>query len=109
MKSVENEEDDFARKEGKVHNNFTSYFDINQLELAFINRALRGVSSTKKPTFVEIGKTERILLLQKKNLERLCRKVKREYREGALESEIKRILTGEKIIAVGCLPPKHES
>src|SRR4030095_12895619 len=76
-----------------------SYFDINQLELAFINRALKGIKDGI-PAFVEIGKSERILQIQKRNLEILCQKRGKEYRPGTLEGELKKILSGAKIFTM---------
>lgn len=79
---------------------FVSFFDINQLELAFINRALKEGGKTKAPDFIEIGRNLRILRIQKLNLERLLRKGKKETREGALESELRKILSGSKIFSM---------
>jgi hypothetical protein len=75
-----------------------SYFDINQLELAFINRALRGIRQNL-PEFVEIGGSERILRIQKHNLERLCQRRGKEFKEASLEGELKKILSGAKIFS----------
>jgi hypothetical protein len=74
-----------------------SFFDINQLELAIITRALGGLKGGKVPDFVEIGKNERILRIQKRNLEALLRRKGKETGEGALEGELKKILSGAKI------------
>ena len=79
-----------------------SYFDLNQLELAFINRALRNPRA-KTPPVVEIGKKKRILELQKKNLMRICKKMKKERGASALESELKRILGGRRLLSLRCL------
>jgi hypothetical protein len=79
-----------------------SYFDLNQLELAFINRALRN-PRVKTPPVVEIGKKKRILELQKKNLMRLCTKMRKERRAPQLEKELKRILGGKRLLSLRCL------
>ncbi|HSB46996.1 MAG TPA: hypothetical protein VLD37_03210 [Candidatus Bilamarchaeum sp.] len=76
-----------------------SYFDINQLELAFINRALSGDKNIPPPV-VEIGKNERILRIQKRNLESLCRGRGKEYRASLLEGELKKILSGVKVFSL---------
>lgn len=82
-----------------------SYLDINQVELAFINRALRSSGRPKLPDSVNIGKSKRILLLQKRNLETLCRRLKKNCREGALEGELRKILGGEKAASIGFMAP----
>ncbi|MFN7990821.1 MAG: hypothetical protein U0R44_01545 [Candidatus Micrarchaeia archaeon] len=76
-----------------------SYFDLNQLELAFINRALNG-SMEKPPGIVDIAAKERILRIQKGNLEKLCKKRGKECRPLALEHELKKILSGAKIFSL---------
>ncbi len=86
-----------------------THFDINQLELAFINRALDGKIGDKMPGFVEIGRSERILRIQKRNLEALCRKNGRAHGSSGLESELKGILGGLKALTARCFPPKHDS
>ncbi len=87
-------------RQGHVETNAISYFDLNQLELAFINRVLRGDKKTDIPPVVEIGKSRRILLIQKKNLEAVCNRRGKEKREGQLEGELKRILAGSKIFSL---------
>lgn len=82
-----------------------SYLDINQVELAFINRALRSSGRPKIPDFVKIGKSKRILLLQKRNLETLCRRLKKNCREGALEGELRGILGGAKAASIRFMAP----
>ena len=84
------------RKIKSVRSEFFSYMDINQLELAFINRALKKKGGTV-PEFVQIGNSKRILSIQKRNLERLCRKLKKEYNEGELDGELGAILSGDKV------------
>jgi hypothetical protein len=76
-----------------------SYFDINQLELAFINRALKG-NEDALPEIVEIGRSERILKIQKRNLERLCQGRGKEFKTALLEGELKKILSGAKIFSL---------
>jgi hypothetical protein len=90
-----------APEKGEVERSdeILSYFDINQLELAFINRALAG-SKDEPPPVVEIGKSERILRIQKRNLETLCRGQGKEYRASLLEGELKKILSGVKIFSL---------
>lgn len=79
-----------------------SYLDLNQVELAYINRALEEGRRTDVPHFVEIGRTKRILLIQKGNLEDLCRTTGKEYRKRSLESELGGILMGRKLLSIGC-------
>ncbi len=93
-------EDETVVKEVEESGQIASYFDINQLELAIINRALRGMKQEKIPDFVEIGKKERILRIQKRNLEALLRKKGKETREGVLDAELGRILSGVKIFSL---------
>jgi hypothetical protein len=88
-----------AGKETETSDEIVSYFDINQLELAFINRALSGNSEAPPPA-VEIGKSERILRIQKRNLESLCRKSGKEYRAPLLEGELRKIISGAKIFSL---------
>ncbi len=91
------------KKAGKRSSDVTtSYLDINQLELAFINRAINSRRRLETPSWVEIGRSKRILRLQKKNLVRLCRKMKRECREGRLESELGRLLGGKRRLSIRC-------
>jgi hypothetical protein len=85
---------------GHVETSAISYFDLNQLELAFINRVLKGEKRAKIPSVVEIGKNERILKIQKRNLEAILGRHGKERREGQLEGELKRILTGSKIFSL---------
>jgi len=82
-----------------------SYLDINQLELAFINRALHGRGKTRMPGFVSIGNSRRILLLQKRNLEILCRRLRKNWQETALESELQKLLGGEKVASIRFMAP----
>jgi hypothetical protein len=95
----------FAEKEEKEkghrvsHGLSISYFDINQLELAFINRILRG-EKTDVPDLVEVGNSPRVLKIQKKNLEAILMRHGKEKREGQLEGELKRILSGAKIFSI---------
>lgn len=87
------------RSEAERSDEILSYFDINQLELAFINRALSG-SKDAPPPIVEISRSERILKIQKRNLEILCRGQGKEYRPSLLEGELKKILSGVKIFSL---------
>lgn len=79
-----------------------SYLDINQLELAYINRALDNPRKTDIPHFVEIGKNKRILNLQRKNLMTLCRGMGKERSKGKLEGELSKVLSGEKRLSLNC-------
>ncbi len=81
-----------------------SYFDINQLELAVINTMLeRGVPIPLSiVSFTDLP--ERTLKLQKSNLEHLLRKLKREHRSHALQAELRKILSGEKVLPIRCFP-----
>ncbi len=110
MKSVEADEGDHgvARK-AKSDPGSHTHFDINQLELAYINRALEGTDTAGKPRFVEIGRSERILRIQKRNLEALCRKNGRPHGPSGLESELRSIISGVKALSARCFPPKHDS
>jgi hypothetical protein len=109
MKSIESDEEGVVHKGIKPDPGAHTHFDINQLELAFINRALEGAGSDGMPGFVEIGRSERILMIQKRNLEALCRKNGRAHGPSGLESELKKILSGVKALSARCFPPKHES
>jgi hypothetical protein len=111
MKTFEADEDGrgTARRGVKSDPGAVTHFDINQLELAFINRALEGSGGEGMPRFVEIGRSERILRIQKRNLEALCRKNGRAHGAGALESELKGIVSGLKALSARCFPPKHDS
>ncbi|NYZ74017.1 hypothetical protein H0O00_02655 [Candidatus Micrarchaeota archaeon] len=79
-----------------------SYLDLNQLELAYINRAVEEGRRPAVPPFVEIGNSRRILLIQKTNLESLCRQNGKEYRKGPLEGELRGVLGGRKGLSIGC-------
>lgn len=103
MPQLETEE-----KETQKRTNVTSYFDINQLELAIINRALQNQLKSDPPEYVSIGKNSRILTIQKRNLEKLCRKMKREYREQKLDGELKKILSGAKVFSMICFSNRYE-
>ena len=92
--------DEEKTKRGHVETSAISYFDLNQLELAFINRVLRGEKRERIPDVVDIGKNERVLRIQKKNLEAILLKGGNEKREGQLEGELKRILSGSKIFSL---------
>lgn len=85
-----------------------SYFDLNQLELALINRALDERLEHELPEYVSIGKNSRILGIQKRNLEKLCRKMKREHRGPKLEAELKKILSGAKVFSLICFGARNE-
>lgn len=78
-----------------------SYFDMNQLELAYINRALKN-PRRKAPDFVDISSKKRILEIQKRNLIDMCRSTDRERRGSSLESELRKILSGEKRLSLRC-------
>ncbi len=109
MKSAEADEDGRYRQALKPDPGAHTHFDINQLELAMINRALEGGETGGMPRFVEIGRSERILRIQKRNLEALCRKNGRAHGSSGLESELKGILGGLKALTARCFPPKHDS
>ncbi len=109
MKSAEADEDGRYRQALKPDPGAHTHFDINQLELAMINRALEGGETGGMARFVEIGRSERILRIQKRNLEALCRKNGRAHGSSGLESELKGILGGLKALTARCFPPKHDS
>ena len=89
-----------------------SFFDINQFELAFINRAIKDDGSRKKkpkfPKFINIGKTKRILSIQKGNLESLLRQLGREHREEHLDGELSEILSGNRLLSIMCFGPSSD-
>jgi hypothetical protein len=92
-----------ATREKRANRTSLSYFDINQLELAIINRALHDqLEGQKLPGYVSIGKNARILSIQKRNLERLCRSMRRECRGKALEAELRKIRAGSKVFSLFC-------
>jgi hypothetical protein len=92
--------EDTARRHSEGRTVSVSYFDLNQLELAFINRALSGETRPRLPKIVEIGKSERILRIQKRNLEALCRRHGKAAGSGQLEAELKGILSGARIFSL---------
>ena len=100
MRAVREEESDDTRKNRVTAGMAISYFDLNQLELAFINRALKGENKDAVPDVVDIGNNKRVLLIQKRNLEAILSKHGQEKREGQLEGELKRILSGAKIFSL---------
>jgi len=79
-----------------------SYLDINQLELAYINRALDSPRKTNVPHFVEIGKNKRILNIQRRNLISVCRGMGKERSKGKLEGELSKVLSGQKRLSLKC-------
>jgi len=89
-----------ARKESVSED--VSYLDLNQIELAYINRVVEEGRRTDIPRFVDIGRTKRILLIQKGNLEDLCRSSGKEYRKAPLENELKGILRGRRMLSMAC-------
>ncbi|MBD3210418.1 hypothetical protein GF318_03480 [Candidatus Micrarchaeota archaeon] len=81
----------------------TSYMDINQLELAFINRVLDNPREKREiPDFVEIGRSKRILQIQKRNLQSTLRGMDRERAKGRLESELRSVLSSKKRLPISC-------
>jgi hypothetical protein len=92
--------DEEKTRRGHVETSAISYFDLNQLELAFINRVLRGEKRDRIPDVVDIGNSDRVLRIQKRNLEAILFKGGKERREGQLEGELKRILSGGKIFSL---------
>lgn len=87
----------------KSRSRAVSYLDINQLELAFINRVLEDPRTRRQlPEFVDIGRSKRILLLQKKNLQTMLRDMDRERGKGMLEGELQAVLSGEKRLSISC-------
>ncbi len=80
----------------------SSFFDINQLELACINRALEGKGKDIKG-FVNTRLSSRILGIQKKNLEQLCRGLRKQHGKKVLEKELNMILAGKKSIPFSCM------
>ncbi|MBS3068639.1 hypothetical protein J4450_08085 [Candidatus Micrarchaeota archaeon] len=97
-------EDNDGKKQAQHAAPSSSYFDINQLELAVINNLLERNMHAPLSIVSFTGLPERTLQLQKTNLERLLRKLKREHREQALQAELKKILSGEKVLPIRCFP-----
>jgi len=95
------------RKRGNQRRQLHSQLDINQIELAYINLRLRDPTRSDVPEFVEIGNSERILRIQKKNLEGLCRRLGRAVGVRYLESELRRLICGEKLLAPFGFAPRH--
>lgn len=60
-------------------------FTINQYELAVINRILKDPKSRDKHPNANVGKSSRILKIQKKNLEDLCKSLDLDCDEDNLE------------------------
>lgn len=79
--------------------------NINQLELALVNRALDG---EEVPPDADIGGNERVLRLQQKNLRDLCRELGQECRKEELESMLLAILNGGSVLSIGCFGPQTE-
>jgi hypothetical protein len=87
--------------QGQSRSVSTSFFDLNQLELAYVNRAL--VNPRRRiPDFISISRKRRILQLQKRNLMALCKGMGKEHRKGPLENELKRVLGGERRLSISC-------
>ena len=91
-----------AKKKSSDVDVSVSYFDLNQLELAFVNRALDNPRRANVPDFVDISRKRRILKIQKKNLMDECKKSGKENRKGPLESELKKILGGLRTLSLKC-------
>jgi len=107
----ENEKGHYKTKEAGS-GEAVSFFDINQLELAFINRAIKEdvkkdhqKSQKRMLGFIQIGRKKRTLILQKSNLEALLRKSGKEHSENKLDSELKRVLSGERTLSLRCYAP----
>jgi hypothetical protein len=79
--------------------------DINQLELALVNRALDG---DEVPPDADIGNSERILKLQQRNLRNLCRELGREHEKQELETMLLAILGGGSVLSIGYFAPQAE-
>ncbi|MBI5222994.1 hypothetical protein HY990_01085 [Candidatus Micrarchaeota archaeon] len=77
------------KKKVSKQDSFHLSLDINQFELALINRALLG----KPPSILQrMAKSKRILKIQKKNLESLCAALDRSIDEDYLDEELNRLL-----------------
>lgn len=96
------------RKKAEAPHVEHSFLDLNQLELALINRALRGRRHSPLPDFIEIGNSRRILAIQRHNLETLCRKLGREHRAEELEAHLSLLLSGTKPASLRCYAPRME-
>jgi len=83
--------------------------DINQFELAIINRALRGDREAAKRLTVDIGNSDRILRIQKRNLSALLRDLGRPSDARTLERALQMILSGHSSLRLIGKAPKHDS
>lgn len=79
--------------------------DINQLELAFVNRALDG---DEVPPDADIGNNDRVLKLQQRNLRDLCRELGRDHKKEELEAMLLAILDGASALSIVCFAPQAE-
>ncbi len=91
-----------AEAEEIAHANAIAEIDINQLELAVINRALRGEQSGLERR-ANIGKNRRILHIQRANLIELLKMNKKKYDERILERELQAVLAGKKVLSFICM------
>ncbi len=80
--------------------------DINQLELALVNRALDG---DDVPPDADIGNSDRVRRIQQRNLRDLCGELGRENKKGELEAMLLAILNGGSVLSIGCFAPKTEN
>ena len=94
------------RNKRKNSNRPKSPLDINQIELAFINRIIDG-EIEEIPQDLEISSIPRIQKIQKRNLENLCKKLKKEYDKNLLEKELVLLLNGEKSLPIGAFGPSY--
>lgn len=83
-------------------------FDINQFELALINRALKGEEMSYQDMDKSIGHSPRILRIQKRNLSVLLKGMGRPRDEKTLESALRRILSGQSALRLQGKAPKHD-
>lgn len=79
--------------------------DINQLELALVNRALDG---DEVPPDADIGNSDRVRRIQQRNLRSLCTELGRENKKAELEAMLLAILNGGTVLSIGCFAPKTE-
>jgi len=82
--------------------------DINQFELALINRALNGERIPEGPFEAQIGNSERILRIQKRNLSSLLRSLGKPNDPRSLEKSLRSLLNGKSTLRLMGLAPKHD-
>ncbi len=80
--------------------------DINQFELAMINRALRG--DTKARNLANIGKKKRILRIQRRNLISLCKDLGKPCDARSLEATLRKVFSGKSTLRLMGIAPQQD-